>query len=135
MANDGAGDTAERLADLVIRVAGDESVRTIEAVAATLARRATAGPSGASEACAPGLAEDPPAWRDERADLCRRIARRAVRGCLDHLIGGATAFHRIDADPEWARPLLPVAVFGSFLFYRIPDRGTPSHQQSETNDD
>lgn len=119
MSSDPIGDPADRLADIMMQVAGDQNVRAMEAVAAALvARRRVNGPEGPDLADLGGLAEDAAPWRGETFDLCRRIARRALRGCLDHLVGGATAFHRIDASPEWARHLLPVAVFGSFLFYR-----------------
>jgi hypothetical protein len=119
MSSESSADTADRLADIMMQVAGDQNVRAMEAVAAALvARRRQGGPLGDHPAELDGLAEDSPPWRGETFDLCRRIARRALRGCLDHLVDGATAFHRIDANPEWARPLLPVAVFGSFLFYR-----------------
>ena len=53
-----------------------------------------------------------------RLGLCRRIARRALRGSLTDPTRGANAFHRIEASPDWARELLPVAVYGPFLFYR-----------------
>lgn len=116
MSNNRAADQADRLADIMMQVAGDQNVRAMEAVAATLVARRRQGRPDVTDL--EGLAEDSPPWRGETFDLCRRIARRALRGCLDHLVDGATAFHRIDASPEWARPLLPVAVFGSFLFYR-----------------
>jgi hypothetical protein len=33
---------------------------------------------------------------------------------------GATAVHRIDDSPAWSRDLLPIGMFGPFLFYRPP---------------
>jgi hypothetical protein len=53
-----------------------------------------------------------------RLGLCRRVARRALRGSLSDPTRGANAFHRIEASPDWARELLPVAVYGPYLFYR-----------------
>jgi hypothetical protein len=44
-----------------------------------------------------------------------------LRGSLADPTLGATAFHRIDANPAWSRELLPVAVIGSFLFYKLSD--------------
>jgi len=118
----------ERLADILLNLAGDESVRVLEALAAALINRLDeddAAVEAAAEALeelrGPGLFEAPAAWiggSDERLALCRRIARRALRRSLADPTGGATAFHRIDASPSWARRLMPVAVCGSFLFYR-----------------
>lgn len=118
----------ERLADLLLRLAGDESVRVLEALAAALVNRLEqdeAAVEAAAEALeelrGPGLSEAPAAWvgsSDHQLALCRRIARRALRRSLFDPTGGATAFHRIDASPSWARRLMPVAVCGSFLFYR-----------------
>ncbi|HEX6142267.1 MAG TPA: hypothetical protein VFZ01_06095, partial [Geminicoccaceae bacterium] len=105
-----------------MQLTGDQNVRAIEAVAVALANRGRqmpedeVVPADLPSSC--GLAETAPGWQGERFELCRRIARRALRGSLTDLVAGATAFHRIDADPPWARRLLPVAVFGSFLFYR-----------------
>lgn len=117
----------EHLAVALVTVAGDQNVRVLEAVAAALANRyrrqdETGHAAGPEEAdlLGPGLAEAPAAWdgqRCERLELCRRIARRAVRGSLTDPTGGATTFHRVDESPAWARHLLPLAVFGRFLFY------------------
>jgi hypothetical protein len=41
-----------------------------------------------------------------------------LRGSLTDPTRGANAFHRIEASPAWARELLPVAVYGPYLFYR-----------------
>lgn len=118
----------ERLANALLSLAGDESVRVLEALAAALVNRLDeddAAVEAAAEALeelrGPGLSEASPAWAgntDERLALCRRIARRALRGSLFDPTGGANAFHRVDASPSWARRLMPVAVCGSFLFYR-----------------
>jgi N-acetylmuramoyl-L-alanine amidase len=120
-------DPFEALAQRLLRLAGDQSVRVIEALAAALINRSAQengvaddddregelAPRGLQEAAAPFLENDL-----QRLQLCRRIARRALRGSLTDPTRGATAFHRIETTPEWSRRLLPVAVFGSFLFYR-----------------
>lgn len=118
----------ERLANLLLSLAGDESVRVLEALAAALVNRLEedeAAVEAAAEALeelrGPGLSEAPAAWAgntDEQLALCRRIARRALRKSLFDPTSGATAFHRIETSPPWARSLMPVAVCGSFLFYR-----------------
>jgi len=132
MADEPAGpvpdERIERLAELLLRLAGDDSVRVLEALAAALVNRLDqddAAVEAAAEALeelrGPGLSEASAPWlgdAGERLALCRRIARRALRRSLFDPTGGATAFHRIDASPSWARPLMPVAVCGSFLFYR-----------------
>ena len=122
MSNDHQTSAADRLADALMEVAGDQNVRTLEALAAALVarRRAMPGdPSGDADPLArAGLQEARSSFAGERYELCRRIARRALGGTLADLVAGATAFHRIEADPPWARRLLPIAVFGSFLFYR-----------------
>lgn len=128
MPNEPSG-AADRLADRLMEVAGDQSVRALEALAAALANRSMTAPDDRPEAPSSGhafgLCEPRTTFAGERYELCRRIARRALRGTLDRLVAGADAFHRIDADPPWACHLLPVAVFGSFLFYRTtPPRET-----------
>lgn len=118
-------DPFEALAQRLLRLGSDQSVRVIEALAAALINRGAQDNVaddddregalarwGLQEAAAP-FEHDP-----QRLQLCRRIARRALRGSLADPTRGATAFHRIDTTPDWSRRLLPVAVFGSFLFYR-----------------
>ena len=115
--------TADRLAAALLRLASDGSIRLVEALASTIVN----GLRSESDIDRPfGL---------ERVDLLRfpsslahddspktaafrRIARRALSGTLNDPTGGATAFHHIDASPEWSVDLLPITVFGSFLFYR-----------------
>ena len=118
----------EDIAQALMRLAPDQSVRALEALAATLANRCHAGMTdpamGGWEALAQrtwGLREEQIRWREDEAryHLCHRVARRAACGSLADPTHGATAFHRIDVSPAWARRLLPVAVFGSFLFYRV----------------
>ncbi|MGH6942800.1 MAG: cell wall hydrolase [Geminicoccaceae bacterium] len=113
------------LALTLFALASDQSVRVMEALAAAITNRAGLHPAG-SNASLPDdvqqakvigqtrtLAEPGP-----RLVLCRRIARRALRGTLVDPSGGATAFHRVEASPSWSQNLLPVAMLGPFLFYR-----------------
>jgi hypothetical protein len=128
--NGSAGARLDREAMLTLALldlAGDASVRVVEALAAALVNDLRERPAGAPEAwSAPassasgGLCEDGSAVADfeRRLGLCRRVARRALRGSLADPTQGANAFHRIDASPPWARGLLPVAMYGSYLFYR-----------------
>jgi hypothetical protein len=97
----------------------------IEALAAALVNDLRERPEDAVENWSappgsPGLCEDGRVVRDFecRLGLCRRVARRALRGSLSDPTRGANAFHRIEASPDWARELLPVAVYGPYLFYR-----------------
>ena len=115
----------EGLALTLLALGGDQSVRVLEALAAALVNRARQ-PRGDYGL---GLREPPPAGfrhaaaanapRD-KLQLCRRIARRALRGSMADPTVGAGAFHRLEDTPAWARDLLPVASFGSFLFYQLP---------------
>jgi hypothetical protein len=119
------GETTLTLA--LLDLAGDASVRVVEALAAALVKDLRDRPDGAPEGwSAPsssppgGLCEDGSAVDDfeRRLGLCRRVARRALCGSLADPTQGANAFHRIEASPPWARGLLPVAMYGSYLFYR-----------------
>jgi Cell Wall Hydrolase len=114
----------EQLASTLLAVASDQEVRVLEALAAALV-------NGRRHSCHVdhALKEPlPPAFAygatsrdfDRKLQLGRRVARRALRGSLADPTFGATAFHRIDANPTWSRELLPVAVVGSFLFYKLP---------------
>jgi len=114
----------ERLAGTLFDLAGDQDVRVIEALAAVLARQcqedhgqpypglsgATGQPRFKNGASGPDTAL--------RRAICQRIARRALRGSLVDPTRGATAVHRIDVSPPWSRDLLPIGMFGPFLFYR-----------------
>lgn len=121
-----AGDRETTLALALLELAGDASVRVIEALAATMINclrdhpddilqdwSVPSSPSG-------GLCENGGTVDDfeRRLGLCRRVARRALRGSLADPTRGANAFHRIEASPAWARGQLPVAMYGSYLFYR-----------------
>lgn len=114
----------DAMAGLLLELAPGETVRAIEALAATLVNRQMhcdrSGVAPLPGDC--GLAEHPAPWTGENgasAAICRRIARRAIGGSLHDPTAGATAFHHIDVTPEWAQGRYPVALFGSFLFYRL----------------
>lgn len=115
----------EPLALTLLTIGADQSVRVLEGVAAALVNRARQRRGNADL----GLSEPPPVTftdaaaasaSDQKLQLCRRIARRAMRGSLADPTSGATAFHRLESGPLWARDLLPVATLGSFLFYQLP---------------
>jgi hypothetical protein len=118
--------SVEQLALTLLTVGGDQDVRVLEALAAALVNGCGHTGSGIDY----GFHEPPPAAFahatasgdfGSKLPLGRRVARRALRGSLADLTLGATAFHRIDANPTWSRELLPVAVVGSFLFYKLPE--------------
>jgi hypothetical protein len=110
----GFHDPSEALAQRLLSIAGDQNVRVIEEDEVADAQAGNGSATiGLQEQAAPFLGDDV-----QRLQLCRRIARRALRGSLADPTRGATAFHRIETTPDWSRRLLPVAVFGSFLFYR-----------------
>jgi hypothetical protein len=123
----GLDSLVEHLARRLLALAGDQSVRTVEALAAVLTNHEDDGAlslDDASAICPPG--GEASAWQGAgrtepsgELSFCRRVARRAVRRSLLDPTGGANAFHRIDACPGWSRGSLPVASFGSFLFYRL----------------
>jgi hypothetical protein len=115
----------EQLALTLLTVGADQSVRVLEALAAALVNRARQPRLDLELA----LREPPPAsFRGaatastlrSKLQLCRRIARRALRGSLADPTLGATGFHRLEGNPAWAHDLLPIASFGSFLFYQLP---------------
>ncbi len=117
--------TDDRLALTLLTLAADQDVRVLEALAACLINRARR-PQGS--AALPPVAGATAALAGavvagdfrRKLQISRRIARRALRGSLADPTRGATAFHRIDATPGWARELLPVAIVGGFLFYEPP---------------
>jgi len=47
-----------------------------------------------------------------------RVIRRMIRGVLPDSIFGATTFHHIDENPEWAFNIGYIAEVGDFLFYK-----------------
>jgi len=116
--------TTDRIAAALMHIAANENVRVIEALASTIVNALNAGVE-AQHSFVFGrerLLRYPSAIAaDEtrKTATFRRIARRAVSKTLNDPTLGATAFHRIETSPTWAKSFLPVAVFGSFLFYRI----------------
>ncbi len=114
----------EGLAARLFDLAGDQDVRVIEALAAVLAKQWQEDhrhpQPGLSEAAAPARFADEASGPETamRRGICQRIARRALRGSLVDPTRGATAVHRVDVSPPWSRDLLPIGMFGPFLFYR-----------------
>lgn len=133
----GSRDAVSLLALFLYSQAGEESVRTREAVAATIANQVN-GLLRAHGAAAPTS----PVLRSLRARLfierlgrlgssevtrprteepafasCWRIANRAVSGALQDPTGGAVRYHELGASPAWAKRLNPRACIGSYLFY------------------
>ena len=133
----GAQDAVSRLALFLHAQAGAESVRTREAVAATIANqvnnllrnRAASTPAsldsrslrarlfieclnrlGSAEAARPRT--DEPTFASSW-----RIAKRAVSGALKDPTGGAVRCHELGSSPAWATGLNPSAWIGSYLFY------------------
>lgn len=50
--------------------------------------------------------------------ICERIAKRALAGCLKDNTNGATHYHSFVCHPLWARHLVPCAQIGHHLFYK-----------------
>jgi hypothetical protein len=116
--------TTDRIAAALLHIASDENVRVIEALAATIVNALRSGVE-AKHSFVFGrtrLLRYPSAFAADdspRTAAFRRIARRAMSKTLNDPTLGATAFHRIETSPAWSKNSLPVAVFGSFLFYRV----------------
>lgn len=116
--------TTDRIAAAILHIAANENIRVIEALASAIVNALKSG----AEANHPFVfgrtrllrypntiaADDSP-----KTAAIRRIARRALSETLADPTLGATAFHRIETTPAWSKSSLPVAVFGSFLFYRV----------------
>ena len=51
--------------------------------------------------------------------ICKRVAQRAVAGCLQDNTNGATHYHALSVNPYWARCAVPCAEIGNHLFYAI----------------
>ena len=119
-------DREQALTLALFELAGDANVRVVEALAAALVNDLRDPSDGAPDdwsalvSSLGGLCEDglPFEHFERRLGLCRRVARRALRGSLTDPTGGANAFHRIEGSPPWARELLPIAMYGPYLFYR-----------------
>ncbi len=129
----GSRDAVSLLARFLYAEAGGESVRTREAIAATIANQVerllsgtAASPSlgrGAPRCSSECLSDLARLWRHRRGTSdpifasCWRIARRAVSGALHDPTGGAVRFHDFGRRPGWASGLNPSAWIGSYLFY------------------
>jgi N-acetylmuramoyl-L-alanine amidase len=49
---------------------------------------------------------------------CKRVAQRALAGCLNDLTNGATHYHVKGLRPAWSRNQVPCAEIGNHLFYK-----------------
>ena len=116
--------TTDRIAAALLHIAANENIRVIEALASTIVNGLKSG----AEADHPFIFGRTRLLRypgtiaaDEtrKTAAFQRIARRALSQTLNDPTLGATAFHRIESAPNWSKALLPIAVFGSFLFYRV----------------
>jgi hypothetical protein len=133
----GSQDAVSLLAFFLYAQAGAESVRTREALAATIANQvkrllsehAASTPNslgsrslrarlfiecldrlGSAQATLPRT--DEPTFAS-----CWRIAKRAISGALQDPTGGAVRCHELGSSPAWAAGLNPSAWIGSYLFY------------------
>lgn len=136
-----SGDVANAFAQLLLLLGRGEAIRSVEAIAATIANQVQSRPFDGN--AAPSSSDDPISTRQEsfarhlaslaapldttssraRADdgayaCCLRIARRALATALADPTGGATRFHPVDQTPTWSRGRLPCATIGGFVFYR-----------------
>ena len=128
-----SGGLIDHLASQLYGLAGEQEVRVIEALAAAFANRWRDGldeaPCGLCEPLtAAGFERDAAREVAGRLAICRRVARRALRGSLVDPTRGATAWHRIEVSPAWSRDLLPIGMFGPFLFYRVAPLQHPDQQ-------
>lgn len=116
--------TTDRIAAALLRIATSENIRVIEALACAIVNALRTG-AEANHSFVFGrtrLLRYPSAIASDetvKTAAFRRIARRALSQTLNDPTLGATAFHRIETTPSWAKNSLPIAVFGSFLFYRV----------------
>ncbi|MDH3662019.1 MAG: cell wall hydrolase [Alphaproteobacteria bacterium] len=116
--------TTDRIAAALLHIAANENVRVIEALASTIVNALQSG-AEANHSFVFGrtrlLGYPNMIATDEtpKTAAFRRIARRALSQTLNDPTRGANAFHRIESAPAWSKTLLPIAVFGSFLFYRV----------------
>ena len=116
--------TTDRIAAALLNIASSENIRVVEALASTIVNALKCGTEARHDFVfgRTRLMRYPSAIAsDETAKTAafRRIARRALSETLNDPTLGATAFHRIETSPTWSKKFLPVAVFGSFLFYRV----------------
>ena len=119
-------------------IAPNGSVRTLEALAAVLARREREPqPLQPSETAASRAASSQPFYRTESSRapcspardsklkvdeaVRQRISKRALRGALKDPTDGATHFHAVGSTPPWAAGRNPCAIIGDFFFYKVVD--------------
>src|SRR5512145_2815991 len=95
------GSEADRLAWTLLTIAADQSVRVLEALAVCLVNGATQGRGEQMPARLPPAPVVSELGR--KLEVSGRIARRALGRSLADPTGGATAFHRIEATPDWSR--------------------------------
>jgi len=57
--------------------------------------------------------------KDAVYQICYRVARRAIAGCLKDNTRGATHYHTLYCHPKWARFAIPCAQIGGHLFYAL----------------
>lgn len=107
------GRLGEALARHLYAEARDETVESLEALAAAAMNRARGGGSSI-EVGDNGVAVND---GDPVFAMCRRIATRAVNGTLRDPIGGATRHHPAHAHPPWAWRKVPLAEVGGHVFY------------------
>lgn len=116
--------TTDRIAAALLHIAANENVRVIEALASAIvnALRSSAESNHPFVFGRTRLLRYPSTIASDgstKTASFRRIARRALSQTLNDPTLGATAFHRIENSPSWSKSFLPIAVFGSFLFYRV----------------
>lgn len=116
--------TTDRIAAALLHVAANENIRVVEALASTIvnALQTSAEVNHSFVFGRTRLLRYPSTIATDtstKTAAFRRIARRALSQTLNDPTLGATAFHRIETSPTWSKNFLPVAVFGSFLFYRV----------------
>jgi hypothetical protein len=130
----------ELLARVLYAEAGHRPARAVEALAALARNRAQAlcdAPSHARamiavlRAPAAFLVRHPchpaharfaaPIEGDPALTLCRRVARRAMRGALPDPTCGARLWHDACALPRWAIGRVPSASLGGLCFYAEAD--------------
>lgn len=116
--------TSDRIAAAILHLASDESIRVIESLASAI----TNSLRSECDIDQPFAHERVQLLRhphnisgedQTKTAAIRRIARRALRGTLCDPTRGSNAFHRVETTPEWSKEILPVAVIGPFLFYRL----------------
>jgi len=129
---------AELLARVLYAEAGRRPARAVEALAALVMNRARAAQAAARLSCARAvlqvlrapcafLVRHPrhpaharfaaPDEADPALALCRRVARRALRGALPDATGGARLWHDERGLPGWAIGRVPSASLGGLCFY------------------